>query len=161
MILTDRQPTGLRKGLLRAPIWLYRMHPGAVLGYRLVSLAHRGRRSGQRGEVMLEVVKYIPHPEEIIVAAGWADRADWYRNLRVAPPVHIVSGSRRWADPDQRFLDAAETSALHMNYQQAHPRAWRRLAWTVGLPIVPNDQDWTAVASRVPAVAFTPQQLIG
>lgn len=161
MTLTDRQPTGLHKSLLQAPIWLYRMHLGALLGHRLAYLAHRGRRNGQRREVVREVVKYTPHPKEIIVVAGLAEHADWYRNLRVAPPIQVVSGSSRWADPDQRFLGPAETSALFMNYQQAHPRAWRRIAWTVGLPIVPDDQDWTAVASRVPAVAFTPQQSTG
>ncbi len=76
MTLTDRQPTGLRKGLLRAPIRLYRMHLGAVVGHRLVYLASgtaqrptRRRDAGSR--------QIHPHPEEIIVVAGWAERADW------------------------------------------------------------------------------------
>ncbi len=159
MTLTDRQSTGLRKGLLRAPIWLCRMHLGAVVGHRLAYLASgTAQRPTRRGDAGSRQIHPASGGDSRRCRLGRTCGLD--RNLRVAPPIQIVSGSSRWADPDQRFVDAAETSALHMNYQQAHPRAWRRLARTVGLPIVPDDQDWTAVASRVPAVAFTPQQLI-
>ena len=60
MTLLDHQPTGLLKHLLRAPIWLYRAGLGPLLGHRFVYIAHRGRRTGARREVVLEVVGYTP-----------------------------------------------------------------------------------------------------
>ena len=60
MTLIDHQPTGLLKHLLRAPIWLYRAGLGPLLGHRFVYIAHRGRRTGARREVVLEVVGYTP-----------------------------------------------------------------------------------------------------
>jgi len=60
MPLMDRKPTGLLRLLLRAPILLYRARAGWLLGHRFVYVAHRGRRTGARREVVVEVVCYLP-----------------------------------------------------------------------------------------------------
>ena len=44
--------------LVRAPIWLYRAGLGFVFGSRFLLLQHRGRRTGQVRQVMLEVVDH-------------------------------------------------------------------------------------------------------
>lgn len=51
MALTDHQPRGALRLLLRTPIWLYRAELGWLAGHRLLYLAHRGRRTGARREV--------------------------------------------------------------------------------------------------------------
>lgn len=70
MALTDRKPRGLLRFLLRAPIWLYRAGLGGLFGHRLIYIAHRGRRTGARREVVVETVRYDPAvPEAVVVAA--------------------------------------------------------------------------------------------
>lgn len=157
MALLDRRPTGLKRAVLRAPIYLYRAHLGALLGRRFVYLAHRGRASGLRREVVLEVVRYDARTSEITVVAAWGTRSDWYRNITAAPALEIRSGRDRWIQPRQRELDATERAAAFSDYARRHPRAWRALAPRLGL-----DADHAAAAAalsadRFPAIAFAPR----
>jgi hypothetical protein len=87
MALTDRRPSGLLRLLLRAPIWLYRARLGRLAGHRLLYLAHRGRRTGTRREVVVETVGYTPDVPEAVVVAAWGRNPDWYRNLQAAPAI--------------------------------------------------------------------------
>ncbi|MFI6026750.1 nitroreductase family deazaflavin-dependent oxidoreductase [Amycolatopsis magusensis] len=150
MTLTARPPRGLLRALLRAPLLAYRAHLGFLFGHRLVHLVHIGRKSGRLRDVVLEVVRY--GPGEIVVVAGWGARADWLRNLRVAPAYLIESGRTRWPAPRHRYLDADETLRLLVDYRARHPRAWRRLAPTLGMPVDPRD----AEGPLPQAVAFSP-----
>lgn len=156
MALTDRKPRGLLRFLLRAPIWLYRAGLGGLFGHRLIYIAHRGRRTGARREVVVETVHYDPAVPEAVVVAAWGGTPDWYRNLRAAPAIEVRLGGRRWATPDHRQLDAAEVHRTLLAYQRAHPRAWKRLAPLLGFPADPADPRWPEVAATVHAIAFTP-----
>lgn len=156
MALTDRKPRGLVRTLLRAPIWLYRARLGWLAGHRLLYLAHRGRRTGARREVVVETVRFDPVVPEVVVIAAWGGDPDWYRNLQAAPAIEVRLGRRRWVGPDQRFLDAAETYRVLMAYQRAHPHAWKRLAPLLGFPVDPADSRWPEIAATVHAIAFRP-----
>ena len=155
MALTDRKPTGALKALLRAPIWLYRARLGWLAGHRLVYLAHRGRRTGARREVVVETVRYDPTTPEVVVVAAWGRDPDWYRNLLAGPALEVRTGAHRWAQPAHRFLDGTETLRVLLAYQQDHPRAWKRLAPLLGFPTDPADERWPEVAEKVHAIAFT------
>lgn len=157
MALTDRKPRGLLRLVLRAPIWLYRARLGWLAGHRLLYLAHRGRRTGARREVVVETVRYDPAVPEVTVVAAWGGTPDWYRNLRAAPAIEVRLGARRWPAPAHRFLDAAETHRTLLDYQRAHPHAWKRLAPLLGFPTDPADPRWAEVAAAVHAIAFTPE----
>jgi deazaflavin-dependent oxidoreductase (nitroreductase family) len=154
--LTDRKPRGLVRFLLRTPIWLYRARLGLLLGHRLIYIAHRGRRSGARREVVVEVVRFDPALPEAVVIAAWGGIPDWYRNLRAARALEVRLGRRHWTRPHHRELGAAEVHRTLVGYQRAHPRAWRRLAPLLGFPDDPADPHWPAVAAAVHALAFTP-----
>lgn len=159
MGLVDHAPRGLLRRLLRAPIILYRVRLGWLLGRRFVYVAHRGRRSGQRRETVLEVVRYDPDLPEIFIVSGWGTTSDWYRNLRTSPALEVRLGARRFVAPRQRFLDPEETMMLLRDYQRAHPRSWRRLA-----PILGVSQDMKQADSAIrdiPAVAFRPARRMG
>lgn len=158
MALTDRKPRGLLRLALRAPIWLYRAGLGRLAGHRLLYLAHRGRRTGARREVVVESVRYDPAIPEVTVVAAWGGNPDWYRNLQAAPAIEVRLGAHRWPAPAHRFLDATETQRTLLDYQRAHPRAWRRLAPLLGFPADPDDPHWPEVAASVHAIAFTPQR---
>jgi len=150
MPLMDRKPTGLL--LLRAPILLYRARAGWLLGHRFVYVAHRGRRTGARREVVVEVVCYLPAAPEIAVVAAWGHHSDWYLNLKAGPALEVRISTQVWRCPDHRFLGAAETIELLCSYQRAHPRVWKRLAPMLGLPPDPQNTDLGAVH----ALVFTP-----
>nr|WP_228046222.1 nitroreductase family deazaflavin-dependent oxidoreductase [Saccharopolyspora sp. HNM0983] len=154
--MTDHKPRGLLRLLLRAPIWLYRARLGFLAGHRLLYLAHRGRRTGARREVVVETVHYDPDGPEVVVIAAWGGDPDWYRNLRAAPAIEVRVGAKRWPQPAHRFLGAAETQRILLAYQHAHPHAWKRLAPLLGFPAEPTDPRWPEVAAAVHAIAFTP-----
>ena len=157
MTVTDRKPTGALRAALRAPLWLYRARLGVLAGHRLLYIAHRGRRTGRRREVVVEVVGYDPAVPEVMVIAAWGGVPDWYRNLRAAPAFEVRLGAHRWLEPRHRFPDAAETLRVLRDYQCAHPHAWKRIAPLLGFPADPADPRWPEVAETVHAVAFTPR----
>ena len=154
--LTERKPTGTLRVLLRLPIWFYRARLGWLFGHRLVYIAHRGRRSGARHEVVAEVVRFDRTVPEITVIAAWGGTPDWYRNLRAAPAIEVCSGRDRWIAPEQRFPGQDEILALLHDYESAHPKAFRRLAPRLGFPAERDDPAWPEVAASVHAVAFRP-----
>ncbi|HWC81731.1 MAG TPA: nitroreductase family deazaflavin-dependent oxidoreductase [Pseudonocardiaceae bacterium] len=156
MALTDHRPTGLLRLLLRLPLWLYRARLGWLAGHRLVYIAHRGRHTGARHEVVAEVVRYDPTRPEVVVIAAWGGKPDWYRNLVAGPAVEIRIGGQRWPHPAHRFPDEDEIYRMLRAYQRAHPGAWRRLAPLLGFPTQPDDPRWAQIGTAVHAIAFAP-----
>lgn len=69
------------RGLMRAPIWMYKARAGAMFGSRLLMLEHIGRKSGARRYVVLEVVDH-PSSNTYVVASGFGTKAQWFRNIR-------------------------------------------------------------------------------
>jgi len=61
--------------LVRAPIGIYRAGLRFVFGSRLLMLEHRGRSSGRRRFVVLEVVDR-PARDEYVIASGFGPRAN-------------------------------------------------------------------------------------
>lgn len=156
MAITDREPKGLLRIVLRAPIWLYRARLGFLLGHRMAYLRHRGRRSGAHREVVVEVVRFDRRIPEFTVIAAWGGVPQWYHNLRAAPAIEVRTGRDRWIAPGQRFLDADEILVVLLAYQRAHPKAFGQLGPRLGFPTDPQDAAWPQVAARVHAVAFRP-----
>ena len=56
MKLSRPARTRLGRALVRAPIWLYRLGLGGLLGRRFLLLTYTGRKSGRPRQVVLEVV---------------------------------------------------------------------------------------------------------
>jgi deazaflavin-dependent oxidoreductase (nitroreductase family) len=109
--------------LTRAPIWIYKTRAGAVLGSRLIMLEHIGRKSGARRDVVLEVFDH-PSPDTYVVASGFGDKAQWFRNVRANPRVRVYAGSRAPAPATARVLNQEEADRMLAGYISRHPRAW-------------------------------------
>jgi deazaflavin-dependent oxidoreductase (nitroreductase family) len=114
------------------------MRLGWMFGSRLLMLEHRGRSSGRRRYVVLEVVDRPAH-ESWVVVAGFGERAQWLRNVRVDPRVRVWLGARGAAPALARELSGDERKAALGSYAAHHPRAWGRLRpvleETLGVPI--------------------------
>lgn len=124
--------------LVRAPIWLYRIRAGALLGGRVLMLEHIGRTSGARRYVVLEIVDR-PSPEHIVVASGFGTKAQWYRNILADPHVRVWLGSRRPTAAIAHVLDQPRVDQVLADYRARHPKTWDRfkqvLEGTLGRPI--------------------------
>jgi hypothetical protein len=87
-------PLGLARLAFRLPIWFYRLGLGGMLGTRFLLLSHTGRRSGQRRQTVLEVVRYDKESTTFKVAAGFGTKSDWYLNIHANQRVTVGCGRR-------------------------------------------------------------------
>lgn len=138
--------------LTRAPIWIYKARAGVLLGSRLLMLEHTGRKSGLRRYVVLEVVDH-PTPDSYIVASGFGEKAQWFRNVKANPRVRIYTGSRPPRPATARVLPQQEADRALDAYSSAHPRAWERfkpvLEHTLGTPIAETGRPLPIVELRL------------
>ncbi|AHH17723.1 hypothetical protein NONO_c29340 [Nocardia nova SH22a] len=114
------------RGLVRAPIAIYRAGLGFLFGSRMLMLEHIGRTSGARRYVVLEVVDR-PGPGELVIVSGFGARSQWYRNIAAEPSVRVWVGWRRGVPARAVAMDDAESAAALARYQRAHPAAWKNL----------------------------------
>ena len=111
--------------LMRAPIPLYRASLGWMFGNRLVMIEHRGRTSGARRYVVVEVIGL--ERNVVRVASGFGRTSQWYRNLAANGVAYISVGRYRRVRAQPRLLDDAASAARLAEYASAHPEAWRHL----------------------------------
>jgi deazaflavin-dependent oxidoreductase (nitroreductase family) len=124
--------------LVRAPIWLYRLRAGALLGSRVLMLEHIGRKSGRARYVVLEAVGH-PAPDSYVVASGFGAKAQWFRNIRANPHVRVWAGSHSPRPAVAHVLDQQRTDQVLTDYRVGRPKAWQQfkpiLEETLGQPI--------------------------
>jgi deazaflavin-dependent oxidoreductase (nitroreductase family) len=121
--------SGLRRALYRAPILIYRLGLGGLLGGRLVLLTHLGRRTGRPRHTVLEVVGR--DGDSYLVPSGYGARAQWYRNVQAEPRVRFQVGRRVYtgrAEP----LPATESGRRLATYARRHPRTAAALMRVLG-----------------------------
>jgi deazaflavin-dependent oxidoreductase (nitroreductase family) len=139
------------KRLARLPIVLYELGLGRVFGHRFLVVVHRGRRTSAAYRTMLEVVRWDPACREAVVASGWGEHANWWRNLQAAPAVELFVGGGRFV-PEQRVLDLDERIEVLRAYRAGHPVTTRLFGPLVGLD--DRDDALELLAERLPMIAF-------
>ncbi|MBN1248252.1 MAG: nitroreductase family deazaflavin-dependent oxidoreductase [Anaerolineae bacterium] len=149
--VSGQRPRGCARLLLRAPIALYRTGLGFVLGGRFVMLEHTGRQSGKSRYTVLEVVRHDREADTYVVASGWGERSDWFRNIQKTPEVRISTGLRRRLPGRALRLPRAEAERELCDYARRHPRASATLSRFM---IGEDGGDCRAVARAVPVVAL-------
>ena len=148
-------PRGLARRLYRAPLWLFRIGLGPLLGSRFLLLRHLGRRSGKTRETVLEVISRDHATGAVIVASGFGEGSDWLRNLEAEPSCEVRTGFRRFRARARR-LDATAAARTLVEYGRRHPRAARTVARMCGFEIDGSATDLQALAAHLPMVAFDP-----
>jgi len=138
--------------LMRAPIWIYKSRAGAVLGSRLLMLEHIGRTSGVRRYVVLEVVNH-PTAASYVVASGFGEKAQWFRNIKANSRVRVYTGSRAPKPATARIMTQQEADRALGAYAKRHPQAWQRfkpvLERTLGSPIAETNTALPIVELRL------------
>lgn len=151
--------TGLEKevfqqlrSLLRMPIVLYRVRMGWLLGQRFLLLTHVGRKSGVRRQTVLEVVRYEGSNRTCIVASGWGDKAQWFKNIVANPDVEVTIGTRTHR-ARARWMRREEVERELREYARRHPRVEKQLArFLLGRPSQGLDEDGATLAEQIPLV---------
>jgi deazaflavin-dependent oxidoreductase (nitroreductase family) len=111
--------------LMRAPIPLYRAGLGWMFGQRLVMIEHRGRVSGRRRFVVVELVAV--ERNAVRVASGFGRHSDWYRNIRSNGVAYLSFGRFRRVRARARLLAPEESARGLAQYADARPVAGRHL----------------------------------
>jgi deazaflavin-dependent oxidoreductase (nitroreductase family) len=148
------RPSGLRRALFRAPIWLYRLRMAPLLGRRFVLINHVGRVSGRVRQAVVEVVALDNANGAITVASGFGDRSDWYLNVLAHPAITVQLGSRRLSVIAHRLSpdEAADTMA---HYAGRHPLAGRELCRFMGMRVDGSAVDFRAAGRRIPMLRLS------
>ena len=150
-------PGGLLLLALRLPILLYHARLGGLLGQRFLLLTHVGRKTGKRHQTVLEVVRHDRLNDIWLVAAGWGEKADWYRNIRQHPQVEMMLGTRT-AEFSATVLPVERAAQELFDYARRHPLAFREIASLyLGRGPAPTTDTCQALAREIPIVAFQPK----
>ncbi len=156
---STRRPGRVLRGLLRAPVILYRAHLGWLLGQRFLLLTHTGRRTGREYRTVVEVVDFLPSSGEYVVMSGFGRSADWLRNLMAGGGRQVTVGGRRFV-PQVRELGEDEAVSVLADYEHRH-----RLAALLLAPVLSRLLGWRytgsegarrRLARELPLVALRP-----
>lgn len=149
-------PRGLLRLFMRAPIWLYRLRLGWLLGSRFLLLTHVGRKSGQARQTVLEVVRHDEKTGAYVVASGWGETSNWFLNIQKTPQVKITAGRRRFEARAVR-LSPEEAEQELLDYARRYPQAFQMISARF-LREVPQDvkEACRLAAKSLPLVVFQP-----
>ena len=146
------RPTGLARAFMRAPLVLYRLGLGGLIGRSTLVLTTTGRRSGVRRVVPLD---YQQEGDAFYLIAEGGGRSPWYRNLVANPEVEVRVGSRRMKAVAAPLTDAQEKAhVLRLFLQRSEQLAERYY----GVPRGASDEDLLALTSQRAVVAVRPRE---
>lgn len=141
--------------LARVPIPLYHWGFGPLLGHRLMMLEHRGRTTGQRRYVALEVLDR--GPGWMIVVSGYGPTSQWYRNVIATPDVRIWTGRLRDVPARAEPIPVTETAPLLASYRKHHRRAAKALGRTLDIPeLTANAPIPADIGAKLPLIRIAP-----
>lgn len=149
-----RPPQGISRWLYRAPILLYRLRLGWLLGNRALLLEHTGRVSGRLRRTVLEVIRADPRQHIYVVVSGFGTQSDWYRNLLAQPAVQVIVGTSR-IPVDAATLSQEQAQVELRLYEDHHPGMLRFLAERLlGLKVEEGEEGLQKLMGLFPVVRF-------
>ncbi|MBK8900418.1 MAG: nitroreductase family deazaflavin-dependent oxidoreductase [Anaerolineaceae bacterium] len=152
----ERKPvTGLKKFFFRAPLFLYRIGLGGLLGQRFLLLNHIGRKSGQPRQTVLEVVNHDQAADTYTIASGFGQKSDWYLNILAHPQVEIQVGWRKMAVTAVPLSPEASGQAM-VDYARRHPTAAKNLGRLIGYDVSTEEEYRTVGRESIPFIALEP-----
>lgn len=143
---------GLQRFFMRAPIGLYRVWLGGLMGSRFLLFEHTGRTSGELRKTVLEVVERRDDGAPVVVS-GFGETSQWFKNVSVDPDVWYTIGRTRTAATAHR-LDEHEAVQVFERYRIDHPRAAKAIGKRIGVSLV---DDPGAAAHQLPLFRLLPR----
>lgn len=159
--LVSPSPRGIFRLLLRFPIVLYRLHLGWLLGRRFLLLTHVGRKTGVWHATVLEVLRYEQSTNRCLVASGWGEKAQWYRNVLENTDVRYTIGTRE-REGRARRITVEEADQELREYARRHPKAFRKLVkMMLGETFEGDDEQYGKLSKEVPVLEILPKSVLG
>ena len=150
-------PTGFKRLVFRAPIWLYSVGLGGLMGGRFLLLNHTGRKSGQPRQTVLEVADHDPESGTYYVASGFGKKSDWYLNILKTQKVEIQVGSKK-IQATARALTPDESGKTMVGYAQRNPRAAKQLMRLCGYEVDGSEEEYFIMGHDIiPFVSLAPR----
>jgi deazaflavin-dependent oxidoreductase (nitroreductase family) len=140
------------RALMRAPLVLYRLGLGGLIGKSTLVLTTTGRRSGRQRATP---VNYWEAAGVFYVIAGSGTHADWYRNVVARPEVEVQIGHRRLRAIASPLTDPREKAHALWLFGQASPGTAERY---FGVRRGAAEADLVALAEERAVVAIRPRE---
>jgi deazaflavin-dependent oxidoreductase (nitroreductase family) len=137
--------------MFKAPLVLWRMGLGSIIGRVMLVISHTGRKSGLPRHTMVEYhtldgIKYVP--------CAFGPRSDWYKNITTNPRVTIQTAHGIEYATAVRITDDQELLAVYDLFMRRDPPLTR---WYLdSLDIQPNPDDLLAKKERTNWFRFDP-----
>ncbi len=106
------------RALYKAPLWLWRLGFGPLLGHIFVVITTRGRKSGLPRRVVTE---YVPYAGKLYTINAFGERSQWYRNLQADPRVTIQTWQGAERVVATRVTDIDELLAVFAAFRRRNP----------------------------------------
>lgn len=155
-LLQDRQAL-LSRVAFRAPILLYRLGLGGLLGHQFLLLTHAGRRTGRVHQTVLKVLRYDPATRESVVASAWGNEADWYRNIQRRPALAVQSAAA-WYVPETRCVPPDEAFEIFSDWTRRQRWFAELMLGQIGLTWDVPEWQKRAIVARFPFIGFRPAE---
>jgi hypothetical protein len=130
-----KPPKGITRQFFRAPIWLYDLNLGWLMGNRALRITHIGRVSGKPRHV---------------------EKSDWVKNIRANPNVQIQVG-REKLDMVAEQITPEKGEAVILEYAKRHPTAMKNLAKYMGYQLDGSEADFRELGRQLLIFALIPQ----
>lgn len=158
-IINVQAPRGLTRLLYRAPIWLYRLGLGGLMGEKHLLLYHIGRRSGKPRQAVVEIVRHDKEASMYVVASGFGEKSDWFQNLMAYPDVTFQVGHKRIAARAE-CVPLPQATEILLDYSHGNARGMRAFASMIGYHIANYEEgvDFLIRIIKVVSLYTTEQQ---
>ena len=139
------------RALMRAPLVLYRLGLGGLIGKSTLVLTTTGRRSGRQRATP---VNYWEAGGVFYVIAGSGTHADWYRNLVAQPEVEVQVGRRHLRAIASPLTDPREKAHALWLFGERSPGTAERY---FGVRRGAAEEDLVPLAAQRAVVAIRPR----
>ena len=148
--------SGIKRFFFRAPLSLYRIGLGGLLGKRFLLLNHTGRKSGQPRQTVLEVVNHDKATNTYYIASGFGQKSDWYLNILARPEVSIQVGWRKMLVTAVPLTPEASGQAM-VDYSRRYPTAAKNLGKLIGYDVTTEEEYRAVGRDSIPFIALKPR----
>ncbi len=155
-----RPPQGIARLLYRAPLMVYRLRLGWLLGGRFLRLTHTGRKSGLPRQAVLEVIEHEAETDTFYVVSGFGRQSQWFKNVKADPEVTIQVGPRL-LEARAEVLDEQASGNKLVDYARRHPFAAQALTRALGYELDGSEEQLRHLgADHMPVVALRTRRVL-